>query len=262
MRYAEFAPSPRFAAIVERYWILEGRGSGVPEPILPDGRTELIFHFGAPFRHHRTDGTSEPQPEAIFAGQITGPVFLSHESAGVAAIRLRPAAARAVLGMPASGLTGELAPLDAIFAASSRLAGRLAEAGSDAMRIAVLEEWLEARQIGDPRPEVEAAVAAILSTGGAAPVETLIALTGLSRRQLERAFQHEVGLPPKSLARIVRLQRAVRLVRRGRRLADVALACGFYDQAHMALDFRRLALAPASTWLHRDGALSVLLSGG
>jgi len=264
MRYLEVAPSPRLASLVERYWILEGTGSGLPEPVLPDGRTELIFHYGKPFTRHKEDGTSEAQPAALFAGQITGPVFLSHRlPAGVASIRLKPAAARAALGIPASEFTGQLAPLAAIVGDASYLCERLAEATCDAERIALLEEWLVARQPGHPRAEVEAAVTTIFGTGGTVTVERLTALTGLGRRQLERNFHQEVGLSPKTLARIVRFQRAVRLVRRGRPLGEVALACGFYDQAHMALDFRRLALAPPSACLNAEGgALSTLLSGG
>lgn len=263
MRYLEVAPSPRLASLVERYWILEGTGSGLPEPVLPDGRTELIFHYGAPFTRHTEDGTSEAQPAAIFAGQITGPVFLSHRlPAGVAAIRLKPAAARAALGIPASEFTGQVAPLSAIVGEVSYLCERLAEAACDAERIALLEAWLLARQPGHPRAEVEAAVATILGTGGTVTVEALTTVTGLGRRQLERAFLQEVGLSPKTLARIVRFQRSVRLVRRGQPLGEVALVCGFYDQAHMALDFRRFALAPPSARLNAEGALSTLLSGG
>jgi AraC-like DNA-binding protein len=263
MRYVEVAPSPRLASIVERYWILEGTGSGLPEPILPDGRTEIIFHYGTPFTRHKADGTSEVQPVAIFGGQITGPVVLSHrQPAGVASIRLKPAAARAVLGIPASDFTGQLVPLASIAGDASRLCERLAEATSDAERVVRLEGWLLTRQPGQPRADVEAAVATILATGGTVTVEGLTALTGLGRRQLERAFHQEVGLSPKTLARIVRFQRAVRLARRGLPLCEVALACGFYDQAHLALDFRRLALAPPSAWLTAESALGVLLSGG
>jgi len=263
MRYVEFAPSARLAAVVERYWILEGPGSGLPEPVVPDGRTELIFHYGAPFRRHLEDGTVEAQPAAIVAGQITGPVVLSHRlPAGVAAIRLRPAAARAVLGVPASELTGRLEPAAAIARDAPSLCDRLAEAADDAARIALLERWLSSRVRALPRPDVDAAVAAILATGGTATVGRLTALTGLGRRQLERAFRHEVGIPPKALGRIVRFQRAVRLVRRGRPLNEVAAASGFYDQAHLALDFRRLALGPPSAWQQREDAIGVLLAGG
>jgi AraC-like DNA-binding protein len=263
MRYVEYTPCTHLAPVVERYWILEGPGSGLPEPVVPDGRIELIFHYGTPFVRHHDNGRVETQPAAIVAGQITGPVVLSHRlPAGVAAIRLRPAAARAVLGIPASELTGRIEAAAQIFADAPLLGEQLAEAGCDVARIAVLEAWLLAHVRADPRSDVNAAVATIVNSGGTVSIERLAALTGLGRRQLERAFRQEVGLTPKALGRIVRFQRAVRLVRRGRSLSDVAAACGFYDQAHMAFDFRRLALGPPSDWQQRDYEIGVLLAGG
>ncbi|MFD0886505.1 helix-turn-helix domain-containing protein, partial [Streptosporangium algeriense] len=58
----------------------------------------------------------------------------------------------------------------------------------------------------------------------------------LHRRSL-RAF----GYGPKTLQRVVRFQRALRLARRGTALAEVALASGYADQSHMANEVRRLA---------------------
>jgi AraC-like DNA-binding protein len=57
-----------------------------------------------------------------------------------------------------------------------------------------------------------------------------------------------VGLPPKTLARIFRFDRAVSLLaQRDARLADVAFECGYYDQAHLNRDFRGFAgTSPAS----------------
>jgi AraC-like DNA-binding protein len=267
LRYLQRDPSARVASVVECYWLLEGEGAGVAEPILPDGRIELIFHYGAPFTRHHPGGAVETQPAAIVAGQITAPVLLSHRGrAGVAAIRLRPAAARAVVRMSAAELTGQLAPLDAIFSASgsspSQLCTRLAEARSAGERIALLEEWILRRVASRaPRPEIDAAVTTIIRSGGTAPVTTLTRRSGLGRRQLERLFLEEVGLPAKTLARLVRLQRALRLLRGNHAIVDVAASCGYYDQAHMALDFRRLADGSPSHWQEHGGELAALFAG-
>ena len=59
MRYAEYPPSAALAAIVDCYWILEGHGCGLPEPIIPDGRVEIVLHYGVRFSGTtRTDGWS------------------------------------------------------------------------------------------------------------------------------------------------------------------------------------------------------------
>jgi len=52
MKYAEYRPSPCLAPLVERFWLLEGAAAGAADAIIPDGRVELIFHYGAPFWRH------------------------------------------------------------------------------------------------------------------------------------------------------------------------------------------------------------------
>jgi len=63
MRYAQYVPSPALASVVERYWVLEGTDCAEPQPIVPDGRVEIILHFGDRFeRHHSGDASSARIP--------------------------------------------------------------------------------------------------------------------------------------------------------------------------------------------------------
>ncbi len=59
MKYAEYLPSPRLATLVERFWLLEGVAAGAADAIIPDGRVELIFHYGAPFWRHEPRRASD-----------------------------------------------------------------------------------------------------------------------------------------------------------------------------------------------------------
>jgi AraC-like DNA-binding protein len=79
---------------------------------------------------------------------------------------------------------------------------------------------------------------------------------GLSRRTFIRRFTDEVGLTPKLFWRIQRFQEALRLVRTGRRpaWADVALDCGYYDQAHFIRDFRAFSGLTPPAFLRAWGA--------
>ena len=72
------------------------------------------------------------------------------------------------------------------------------------------------------------------------PVATVASRVGLSERQLHRRALHAFGYGPKALSRILRLQRALALARRGDALAGVAEASGYSDQAHLARDVRAL----------------------
>lgn len=289
MRYAEYEPSPGLARLVERFWILEGAGTGVADAIFPDGRIEIVFHYSGTFWRRRDDEeppapqasspapveggewtpmtTSAPperQPDAMVVGQMLAPVILAPEGAvGVAAVRLRPAAARTLLGFPSTDIAGRFVDLDLLFGSTSSIREQLAEAVTDAARIALLEGWLTRHVRGTPKPRIEAVVRGMAASGGRASIDELAEASGLHVRQLERHFLHEVGLTPKTFARISRLQLALARVRAGAPLSDVALACGFYDQAHMARDFRQLASMSPRAWQAHAGELAPLfVSGG
>jgi AraC-like DNA-binding protein len=265
VRYAEYPPSQALAQVVDCYWILEGHGTGVPEPIIPDGRIEIVLHYGVRFERHHPDGTIERQPSSLIVGQMLAPICLGYRgTAGVAAIRLRPAAARAVVRGGAAEITNRAIDLEDIFGSTTTLRERLALARDDAGRVRLLDAWLSSILRDEPAPEIDAAVTAITASGGTAALAAVAAAAGLGLRQLERRFLRDVGVAPKSFARVVRLQSALRQIAEGETLADVAHACGYYDQPHMTRDFSRLAETSPAAWQQYAGDLTQLfvLGGG
>ncbi|MGO4212333.1 helix-turn-helix domain-containing protein [Terriglobus sp. 2YAB30_2] len=89
------------------------------------------------------------------------------------------------------------------------------------------------------RPIAEAA-AMIRRHGGKLRSENLARAVGMSERALERAFLREVGVRPKMLSRLARLEHVCELWDRGHSLTDVAQHAGYTDQPHMVRDFRDL----------------------
>ena len=262
MRYAEYSPSPALARIAECYWILEGHGTGVPEPIIPDGRIEIILHYGVRFERHHVDGTVERQPASLIVGQILAPMSLGYRGqAGVAAIRLRPAAARAVVGGAATDVTNRAVDLEDMFGSTATLRERLALAADDAVRVRLLEAWLGSIVRSGVSDAIEAAVNEMVTSGGAIGLPAVAQTAGLSVRQLERRFLTDVGVAPKAFARLVRLQAALRCIAEGQPLAEVAHACGYYDQPHMTRDFSRLAETSPAAWQQYAGHLTQLFVG-
>ena len=73
------------------------------------------------------------------------------------------------------------------------------------------------------------------------PIASLAERIGRSRRHLATRFREQVGLPPKTVARIFRFRRALELLGSGSGFADVAYECGYFDQAHLNRDFRQFA---------------------
>jgi AraC-like DNA-binding protein len=263
MRYAQYAPSAALASVVEWYWILEGPGSPEPQPIVPDGRVEIILHFGDRFERHLPGGRVERQDTALLVGQLLAPIRLAcRGTAGVAAIRLRPAAARALAGCAAAELTGHTVDLEAVTGSTATLRERLALAADDAARIALLEAWLAPRLRLTPPHDVAAAVDAILAAPGAAALPAVASHAGIGVRQLERRFLADVGMSPKTFARIARLQTALAQIAAGASLADAAHVCGYYDQPHMARDFARLAETSPSAWSASGADLTRLFVAG
>jgi len=138
---------------------------------------------------------------------------------------------------------------------------RLREAEGWAERFALLDEMLGQRVTADdpgPSPEVSYSWERLLAAGGDLPISALATETGWSDTYLRKAFKNQIGLTPKAAARVIRFHRArLALVRRataGRPLdlAGLAAGCGYYDQAHLDLEFRALAGSAPTTWLEQE----------
>jgi AraC-like DNA-binding protein len=151
-------------------------------------------------------------------------------------VRLRPGAAGAVLGLPASELR-DMSP-DAAEVLGRDVAAALLDelaAGSDPH--ALLRRATALRGVAEPDPLVRAAVIALARPR--ARVTEVAAELGVSGRQLQRRVCDGVGYAPKMLARVLRFRRLQALAPAP--LADLALDAGYADQAHMTAEVTRLA---------------------
>jgi len=237
---------------------------GLPSPWLT-----MIVTLDEPLVVARHPDPRQPASthDFLLGGLHTAPALVTHEGrqSGIQ-LALTPLGARALLGMPAA----ELASLDV---EAADVLGRLAAEARERVlaapdwsgRFAVLEEFLvgrlraaQADRVPVPRPEVSYAWDRLERSRGAVSVAELAAETGWSARHLGEQFRAETGLSPKAGARVVRFDRARRrLLRRqaedGRVvLADLAAECGYYDQAHLAREFRDLAGCPPSVLLAEE----------
>jgi AraC-like DNA-binding protein len=241
--------------MVEVFWHSEGT-SPARERLLPDGTVELALTLGE--RHRVVEGDrTENLPIAGITGIRSQPMVLEHPKRhDVVAVRLRPAGAYALFGMPMREVADRNVDLhDLVGSIAAELAERCHAAGSVEERFAVLAEWFAAR-VGRSRGVDEAvawAAARIERSDGAVPIAELRERTGMSKARLVGAFREQVGVAPKLYARIVRFRRACVLLDTARgALADVALDAGYYDQAHMNTEFRELAgMTPREFLAHR-----------
>jgi AraC-like DNA-binding protein len=151
-------------------------------------------------------------------------------------LKLTPLGAYRLFGLPMSELTNQVADL-------AELA---------CLRPGHLEEDLLRRADDGPEPAPEVAWVwqRLRRAHGNLPIAALAAEVGWSRRHLANRFRTQVGLPPKTIARIMRFEELVRRLPTAPS-AETAAACGYYDQAHMNRDFREFAGTTPGEYLAR-----------
>jgi hypothetical protein len=114
MHYREIRPEGPACEFVEGYWVLECDASetGLVQRVVPDGTSELILNFAAPFESCQQRQWRR-QPRLFLAGQITGPLLLRPTGrARMLGVRFTPHGAGRMLGMPMPETTGRIVDLD------------------------------------------------------------------------------------------------------------------------------------------------------
>ncbi len=237
------------------YW-LDGFGPGTHQG-LPSGSLTVVLSLGPPVDLAVHPDPSQPPAsyDALAAGLHAAPVTIAYEQSqrGVQ-LDLTPLGARALFGLPAGELGSIVVSLDALI---GRRAGewldRLRSALTWSERFSTLDDVLAAALVTAPAPSPEVARAwdRLVSCAGAMEVAALATEVGWSRRHLSERFQRELGLTPKVAGRVLRFDRARRLLGRRDRpgLAAVAATCGYYDQAHFTREFRELAGMSPTAWM-------------
>jgi AraC-like DNA-binding protein len=224
---------------------------------LPSSTLTLVLPVGDPLD---VAWAGEPASRRVawssVSGLHTGAAEIRHDGRqrGVQ-LALTTSGARALVGVPAAALSGELLTLPETTPALRHLPEQLADVTPARWRILVTQALSSAlARHGDARPSAEVGRALASLTRGSR-VEEVAREVGYSRRHLGDLVRAECGLTPKQLQRIGRFESSRELLRaRGGRVAlsSVAAACGYADQAHLAREWRALAGCPPSTWLHEE----------
>ncbi len=173
-------------------------------------------------------------------------------------IHFKPGGAAPFLGAPASEAHGIDLPLDAFWGSGAAdLRERLLEARTLGERFRIVEQTLLGRLAGgaEPHPLI---VGALRELAVVPQCRTLAEVTedlGLSQRRFIELFRGQVGMTPKLYYRIRRFQEALRRIETGDGIVwtDLALGCGYYDQAHFIRDFRAFSGINPSAYLAGRG---------
>ncbi|AZP21128.1 helix-turn-helix domain-containing protein [Streptomyces aquilus] len=204
-----------------------------PGRVLPDGCMDLLWHDG----------------RLLVAGPDTRAFVTGGERSAWAGVRFFPGTAPTLLGVPAPEVLNRRVELADLWPAARVrwLTSRVNAAADPAHGLEEAALRLAA-DADAPDPLLGEVVNAL---GAGRPVAATADRLGLGARQLHRRCLAAFGYGPKTLGRVLRLQRALRLARRGVPYAETAARAGYADQAHLARDVRELAGLPLGELLGR-----------
>jgi AraC-like DNA-binding protein len=117
----------------------------------------------------------------------------------------------------------------------------------------VLEQCLleQLRAPGSLHPAVIYVAGELDICEGPGRVQAVTQQIGLSQRRLAQLFHEQVGVSPKTFHRVRRFQHTIQRLHGVRSVewAELAVECGYYDQAHLSHDFRQIAGMTPSAYL-------------
>lgn len=251
-------PARELRGVVSRYDGFAYEGSlPVTHHAVATRYVSLVISLGGPIEIVAADGRSRGSFHISVGGLHTRPMMMRDPGRGCGVIvQLEALGVCSLLGVPAAVFANEIVDLGSVWGRAVELQTRLSEARTWPNRFGVLDEMLvqTLRESLPVAPEVRRAWSCLVASNGTASIATVAGEVGWSRRHLLDGFRSQVGLAPKQLARVLRLERASSILESGRHpgLATVAAACGFYDQSHLAGEWRALTGMTITEWLAQE----------
>lgn len=238
-----FRAPPALRPFVEHFWTLREITAAVDQPwrIPPDANPYLIFTASeSSFREFRTRCILVGPGASFLDMPVRGRLF-------TCGVRLRPGVLPLLIRLPAIELADRAMPIDEAFGARGRgLLERLSDPASWDLAPRLMAEFLM-RELAE-RPSFEP-----FPIDRAASVHELAGAVGLSTRTLHHRVIQQIGVSPKRWLRIERLHRAIAAsMNRICSWSDVAMHCGFADQAHLVREFADLLGESPTAWSRRS----------
>lgn len=231
--FRRYLPHPHLQLWVQNYWVAQQHNlpnAGFTETLYPDGGISLTFSFTEIF----------PLIE-LKTKQTRSNIFI-HGSIDSIGIRFHPTGICKLFAVDMHDLSSANEDPDILRGELGNIQVRLAELNNHSARLLLIEKWLlEKCYQRNPNPSlIQHFVPQLLKPN--TQLDELIKNQAISRRQLERKFQQEIGLSPSQLKQLHRIKRARETISQNpaRPLTEVAQDCGFYDQSHFIHQFQKI----------------------
>jgi len=244
------------------FWLYEGQHQQhARERRLPDGSMELVINLREGSLHVY-DQQHHDQLQSFRGGLISGAhsKFIVIDTtclASIIGVHFKPGGAFPFLTLPAGELHDEIVSLETLWGATARgLRDQLLEASTPEARFRILERFLLscAAQPLARHPAVAFALKEFQRVPHLRTIADVTEHIGLSSKRFIQVFSEEVGLTPKLFCRVRRFQEVLRRIGRRQQVEwmEIALTCGYFDQAHCIHDFRAFSgLNPTAYLTHR-----------
>ena len=251
----EFEPARKLSHYIESYWSWTTDSAELLDPLFPDAAPEFIVHLEkTPFRKDDS-GDWRRQPRAFLYCAAYKTVELSiRKPMRLFAIRFRPWG----VGMFSSTamsqmLDREVLPGDAFSSLGLDLERAIREASGDQERVDRVNAML--RSVVQQETPFRTRLDKLLNAtgGGLCSSAQMAQELFMSNRSFQRLWNDVVGLQPRRYVQLMRFHRALEMIEAGVALKEIAAACGFSDQAHMARQIRSIADVSPSILQRRLG---------
>ncbi len=243
-------PAPALRHLIRYYYQVGTHlvGRTTTQPVPARSPQAIEFTFGTPYevRQIARGGIRNAYPIAIIGSQTFRRVELVMQGRVDAfTIVFQPAGIFRVFAIPAEELTNHDFDGEAVLGHRiGELERRLSDGSSFADRVRVADQYFCAMRDGfDCAGAIAHTALQVNLSAGCVRVAELAHAAGLGIRQFERRFRHQIGIPPKLYARIVRFEAALRRKAAAPAMhwTDIAHGLGYHDQMHMVHDFTRLS---------------------
>ena len=247
MNYQTYKPHPDLASLISCYWTLEvpATDDAQRQRIIPDGTIEMAFILGDDIKRYTSKDDFILQPRAMVLGQTIEPFYIEPTGyVNTFAIRFYPYGFANFVTEPIKKLANRETPLDLLFEATTanKLEQKIIQATDVKQRIEIIESFLLNKLSEQSMVDniVKTTVDALISTHGSSSISHILKEDLSKRRQLERKFVKQIGISPKQLGKVIRLQTALKMLlnEEGESLTHIAYESEYYDQAHFIKDFK------------------------
>lgn len=269
MDYRTFKPHTDLGDFVKCYWSVEAP-KGVrleKQRIVPDGCIEMIFHHGDLYKQYDETENFILQPKSFVFGQITKPLYIEPAGdTGIFAVRFYPEGFIPFATIPIISMENKAVPLKELFGSEgTSLEQEVIAAPTTAQRISHVEKFLLANLVTPASIDrvVKSSIEEILKLKGQISIVHLSERLNVNRRQLERKFSTLIGLSPKQLSKVIRLQASLKLLSSNefKDLTAIAYEGDYYDQAHFCNDFKEFTGVSPKHFYANSLSMSALFIG-